>query len=167
MATTISDALKEAYASAPINNPILETIRLIDSASGPLISMVRDRAEHTLTLETSEDVLFEPVGFVFSLPAKSDKGLQELNLEIDNVDRRISEFVRQAAASSSVITAEYRPYLADDTSTPQWSAPLVLTLRDLRINVHKVSGKATFADIINKPFASELYTRGRFPSLGG
>jgi len=167
MNPSFTDALKEAYASAPAHIVLLETIRLVHSVQGPLISMVRDRSDHTMRLETGEEVLFEAVPFRFALPDKNDQGLQELSIAIDNVDKRVSDFIDNLRAVEGYITVEYRPYLSNDLTAPPMNPPLVLTLTDISINVFEVTARATFADIINRPFPSELYTRARFPSLGG
>ena len=167
MSASFTDALKEAYASAPSNIVILETIRLVHSVNGPLVSMVRDRTDHLMTLETNEQVLFEAVPFRFALPDKNDQGIQELSIAIDNVDKRVSDFIKDLRNTEGFITVEYRPYLSNDLTAPQMNPPLILTLTDISINVFEVTARATFADIINRPFPSELYTRARFPSLGG
>ncbi len=60
----------------------------------------------------------------------------------------------------------YRPYLSDDLTQPQMDPPLVLYLKEIQVNTYQVTGRATFMDIVNKRFPSELYTRLRFPSLG-
>ena len=92
--------------------------------------------------------------------------MQELSIEIDNVDKRISDFIRKASKFQAPVIVRYRPYLTSDLSEPQLDPPLELVLSDVQITETKVTGRASFADIINLPFLSERYTRRRFPSLG-
>ncbi len=130
------------------------------------IYMVQCHEEKEFTLETGETVTFEPVGFRFQLPGQNDRGVSELNIAIDNVDRRIGDFVNLAQGFDAPILVRYRPYLSTDTSGPQQDPPLELILSDISINQFEVTGRATFADIVNLQFLTEYYNRCRFPSLG-
>ncbi len=130
------------------------------------IYMVQCHEEKEFTLETGATVTFEPVGFRFQLPGQNDRGVSELNIAIDNVDRRIGDFVNSAQGFDAPILIRYRPYLSTDTSGPQQDPPLELVLSDVSINQFEVTGRATFADIVNLEFLTEYYNRCRFPSLG-
>lgn len=167
MSNTLSDAIKEAYATAPSNEAIFETIQISHVSIAEPIYLVRNRVDLELTLETSEVVTFTGCGFGMSLPQKSDNGLQELSIAIDNTDRRISDFMAEAKNFVVPVELTYRPYLQSDTTQPQMDPPLVLYLSDVKIGLFDVTAKASFADIINKKYPSEIYTRKRFPSLGG
>lgn len=167
MNTSLSDAIKEAYACCPTNIAIIETLSLShpDLPDGT-IYMAQGYSEIVATLETAETVTFEPVPFRFSLPAAGENGRQELTLAIDNVDRRISDFINAIKESSDPVTVTYRPYLSNDLSGPQMDPPLTLSLQSISVNTLEVSGRATFADVLNRTFPSDYYTRSRFPSLG-
>ena len=129
--------------------------------------IIQDRQERTLTLEGDLGTkLFSPVGFRFNLPTINNSGLQELTISIDNVDRVMSDFLEKIKGYNSPVVITYRPYLSNDPSKPQMDPPLVLYLRDVVVNAYEISGRATFADIVNKKFPNEIYSRLRFPSLG-
>lgn len=128
--------------------------------------IVQDRKAWTLTLEDETEQEFEPVGFRFALPPVGENGLQELTIAIDNTDRRITEFLDAVKDTGIPVEITYRPYLSNDTTQPHWNPPLVLFLRNVSVNAYEITGQATFADIINKKFPIQLYTRVRFPSLG-
>lgn len=162
----LTAAIKEAYASAPSNEVILETIALTHSALGAPIYLVKNREDIIATLETAEVVTFEGASFKLTLPPTGDNGLQQLSLSIDNVDRRITDFVNTVKKSTEAVQVAYRVYLASDLSQPQTSPPLILSLGDISLNAFEASGRASFADIVNKKAPSEYYTRSRFPSLG-
>lgn len=166
MNTALSEALKEAYASAPSNVAVLETLEISHPSIGGTIYIVKNREDLTLTLEDESDHLFEACAFRMSLPASGDSGLQSLTIAIDNVDRRVSDFLNTAKDYQTPVTVKYRPYLSNDYTTPQIETPLVLYLTDISVNVMEVTGKASFADLLNKKFPTELYTRARFPSIG-
>ena len=134
--------------------------------TGASLYLIQDRTGRTLTLEDATTHDFEPVGFRFNLPSVGANGIQELTVSIDNVDRRITDFVNIVKGSNVPVTLRYRPYLSNDNTQPQINPPLTLFMRDMVISAYEVSGRATFADIINRKFPSEIYTRKRFPSLG-
>ncbi len=165
--SALSDAIKEAYACAPSNVVVLETIQLTHASIAEDIFLVRNKEDLTLTLEDASTQLFEGAGFRLSLPQSGDSGLQELSIGVDNVDRRISDFFNEAKNFQTPVECIYRPYLSNDLTQPQMDPPLVLYLSDVQITVFEVTAKASFADLINKKFPSESYIRSRFPSLGG
>lgn len=167
MNPALEEALKEAYATAPSDIVILETLQIFHPDATPQnYFIVRNLEDVTATLETSEVVTFEACGFRLNLPAAGDNGVQELQLSIDNVDRRIGAFLDSVATSRTPVKVWYRPYLSTDLSQPQMMPPLELYLTDVTVSLFEVTGKATFNDLLNKAVPNELYTRVRFPSLG-
>lgn len=165
MNTTLTEAIKEAYASAPSAVVYLETLQLSHPLVGTDIFLVNDRVGHTMTLETAVPKVFRACAFRMALPASGDGGIQELSLAIDNVGREISDFINTVRDSLSPVSVTYRPYLSTDLTTPQMDPPLVLNLTDIVVTAVEVTGRATFADIINRKFPTDFYTRSRFPGL--
>lgn len=160
----LSDALKEAYATAPSNILYLDTLAIAHPLADTLY-LVKDRVDHFLKLETGEVVQFLPTGFRFVLPAAGDNGLQELSIAVDNVDRRPSDFINLVRESAEPVTVTYRPYLSTNPEGPEMNPPLVLFLTDIVVTSVEITGRATFADILNRSYLSENYTRRRFPGL--
>jgi len=160
-------AMQEVYALAPNDRVVLVTLQLSHPALTETIYMVQDRVAQNFTLETGETVEFEPVPFRLTPPTSGEDGLQELNIAIDNVDRRISDFLELVESERAPVVMTYRPYLSDDPSKPQLDPPLVLSLTDVKINVFEVAGKASFSNITNLKNLTEYYDRRRFPGLGG
>jgi len=111
--------------------------------------------------------LFTARPFTFKLPPAGDKGIQELQLAFDNVDRTVSDFLNGAKEHRSPARVLYCPYLSTDLTAPQLDPPLELSLTDVKVTTHKAVGRATFADLINRRHPRDLYTRSRFPNLGG
>jgi hypothetical protein len=161
------DAIKEAYASAPKGVVIYETIQIHHESFSPDFFLVDQRGDKSLPLaEGEEPIVFTASGFRFTLPPTGENGTQDLRIAIDNVDRRISDFIKQVVGTNTPVVVTYRPYLSNDLTKPQLDPPLQLNLRDLKITTLQVSGRASYADILNMPFPNEYYTRTRFPSLG-
>lgn len=164
--SSYSEAIKEAFATARTDLAIVDTIEIYHPSIAERIYLVRDFNDQTFTLETGQDQLFTAGGFTVQLPSKTDKGIQNLNIAIDNTDRRASNFSKESLKyPNESIQVIYRPYLSNDFSQPQMNPPLVLFLSNIDIKVLTVSATASFADIINKPFPSNLYTPARFPAL--
>lgn len=166
MNNSLQDAIKEAFAVAPANKVILNTLEIRQEGVQDPIFLVQGRRMIQATDENGNLRTFEPVGFQFSLPPSNEEGFQSLNIAIDNVGRRVNQFITAAMSEREPVKVIYRPYLSDDLSAPQMDPPLVLFLKDVRISATQVVGRATFMDIVNKKFPSQLYTRERFPSLG-
>jgi len=173
MSNTLSEAIKDAYASVPTNKVILDTLSITNPTTGEVIYLANHQDDHILTLENGDTVTFEKSAFTFKLPNAGSNGRQDLQLQMDNNDRRILDFIISAtnnAIVNSVVMPPcecvYRPYLLPDTSAPQMDPPLTLTLKGGRMKDGVLSAKATFADVLNTDFPSENYTRDRFPNLG-
>jgi predicted ATPase len=166
MNESYQEALKEAFALAPHNKVILQTIEVRQTGVQASIYMVQARQSWVAFDENDTLRTFEPVGFQFSLPPSNEEGFRSLNIAIDNIGRRVSDFVNTAKSENVPVEMWYRPYLSDDNTAPQMIPPLVLYLKELQITTHQVTGKATFMDVVNRKFPIELYTRARFPSLG-
>ena len=163
---TLTDAIREAYACAPAGAVLLDTLQVSHPSLESSLWLVRNLEDVTLYLETGLAQLFTACGFTVALPGAGDKGLQDLEVNIDNTNLAASDFIQSVSASPSPVKLTYRPYLANDHSGPQMDPPLVLYLSEVHIAVTEVQCRATFADIVNTTFPRERYTRGRFPSIG-
>lgn len=128
--------------------------------------LVKDLQGHNMTLENNETKYFEASGFKIELPEKNEEGVQDLTIAIDNTDLKVSDFIKEALKiPNQPIQIKYRPYLSNDFSRPQLDPPLVLYLSEVSIDRFEVTGRASFADILNKKFLTEKYTATRFPGL--
>ena len=165
--SSYSAAIKEAFATAKSNIAIIDSIEVSHpSITSGSLYLVNDLEDLTLTLETGVPILFSATGFQIQMPAKTEQGFQDLTILIDNTDLQVSDFLKETLAyPDEPVTIKYRPYMSNDLTTPQMNPPLVLYLSGARISAKTVSATATFADVINKTFPSELYTKENFPAL--
>lgn len=173
MNQALQDALKEAYAVAPSKLVIIDTLEIRQTGVQEPVYITKSRQPVIAQDEDGNTVTFQPVGFQFALPPSNEEGFQSLNLAIDNVGRQVMDFIEAAKSTASFIggvpvpvEVVYRPYASTDLTAPQMVPPLVLYLKDVQINALQITGRATFMDIVNKKFPSELYIRSRFPALG-
>lgn len=167
----LSEAIKEAYASAPAEVVILHTLELRNSGfrdedGNESIRLVQDTKPLVATLEANapenpgETVTFEPYAFEMGFPKLDDNANPEVTVTIDNVGQLIP-----SQLSGHIIELTYRPYLSTDTSAPHCDPPLHLVLREIVIDAFKLTGRAGFKNLANLSFPNELYTPTRFPGL--
>ncbi|KAF8818088.1 DUF1833 family protein [Rickettsia endosymbiont of Cardiosporidium cionae] len=175
--TQLSKALEEAYASAPADNVILNTIELhhpdfLDElGQAQAIRMVQDKTPLLAVLEddapknAGEIVQFEAIAFELKLPKLDTTPVPEITVSIDNVSRELMPFLEIAATSQDRIDLIYRPYLFSDLSEPQMNPPLKLVLYDIEASILRITGKAKMLDVGNIKFPTEEYNLNRFPGL--
>lgn len=173
MNTSLEEAIKEAYAIAPTNVVIYHTLEIRQPSVQSSVFLVQARRGITATDEDGNERNWQPVGFQFSLPPSNEDGFQSLNIAIDNINQRVTDFVNIAKSPAAIVAGVpvpveilYRPFVSTDLSRPQMSQPITLFLKEVSLTNNQVTGRATFMDIVNKKFPSELYTRARFPTLG-
>ena len=174
---TLSEALKEAYASAPSDITILHTLELrhpafIDEQGRKTaIRVVRDNVSHKCALESSapldagKTVEFAAMAFDLELPPVETIPVPEITVTLDNVSTEIVQYLDQAIETQDMIEMTYRPYLSNDLSCPQMDPPITLTITNISVDVLKITATARMMDIGNKSFPSENYTVKKYPGL--
>lgn len=167
----LTQAIKEAYASAPTDEVILHTLEFRHETFETPIRVVRDNADHDLTLEATApedpDTEVTFLGYAFELkpPDVSTTGVPELVISIDNVSNEIEEALASATEAATKVEVTYRQYLLSDTTGPQNDPPLNMTLLSAKAQGMQVIGRATLVDVANKRYPGEDYTAIRFPGL--
>lgn len=176
---TYSEAIKEAYASAPEDSIILNTLEFRHpSFIDPItfdeigIRVVNDHEflmaflEAEAPLNALEEVRFEPVKFEFTRPQESDgAATPEVEISVSNVSRILIPYLDQAKDSRIPIEVTYRPYLASDLTAPHMRPVLTLTLRSVTCTMSDVNATAGFGDLSNRKFPNKDYTNIKFPGL--
>lgn len=174
---TLSEALKEAYASAPSDVVILHTLELRhpsfvdDEGNQTAIRVVKDNQnlmailEDSASLNGGEEVEFLAMAFDLSLPPVNTSPLPEITLTLDNVSREIIKYLDLAVEGQDMIEMTYRPYLSNDLSCPQMNPPITLVITDITADVLKITATARMMDIGNKSFPSENYTVKNYAGL--
>lgn len=169
--TTLSQALKEAYASAPANVVIYHTLELNHPAFTTPIRVVRDFVPLTATLESTasanagEAVTFAAFAFELTKPAVNPNSVPQITIEIDNVDRSIVANIEAALTTTDLVTVTYREFLSTDLSAPQNNPPLTLTVMSVSATVFKITATAGFPTMQNKRFPTTEYDATTYPGL--
>lgn len=167
----LSEAMREAYASAPSDEVIHHTLEFRHAAFSVPIRVVRDNVDLTATLEATApedpgaEVTF--VGYSFDLvrPELSANGVPQCTIEIDNVSRDIVANIELSLDSTDPIEVTYREYLGSDLLGPQNDPPMTLQVTSIKADVFRVVATASFSDIGNQRFPGEEFTAERFPGL--
>lgn len=174
---TLSEALKEAYASAPSDVVILHTLELRhpafkdENGNSTAIRVVRDNVNHTCKLEDNapldggKEVEFIALAFDLQLPPVENIPVPEISLSLDNVSTEIMRYLDQAIETQDMIEMTYRPYLSSDLSYPQMDPPITLVITEITADISKISATARMMDIGNKSFPAENYTVKKYPGL--
>jgi len=173
----LSEALAEAYASAPADAVIFDTIEIrhpafIDDDGKPTAIRVvigyeeiEARLEDDAPMDAGKVVKFIPGAFRFSLPGFEAGSVPTMRISLDNASREVTSHLEQAIAQTARIEVTYRTYLASDLSAPQMDPPYTMTLTNVHADVFQVTGTATLSDVHNWPFPRRRYTPDDFPGL--
>ncbi|AJD82791.1 DUF1833 family protein [Achromobacter xylosoxidans] len=170
-------AMKEAYASSPIDEVELYTLELRHSrfrdefGEPTTVRVVQGYEDVTLGLEDDAPVdpgkmvLFKAVRFALTLPRVEENAVPELQITISNVSREITKHLEEAIAVLEPISVTFRPYLASVPEHPQMNPPLHLTLKKVKVDVFQVTGTASLEDVHNWPFPFRKYLPDEWPGL--
>ncbi len=168
---TLSEALKEAYASAPRGIVVYHTLEIRHPSFTTPIRIVRDRADLTAYLEADApedpgaEVTFVGYAFDFLKPEISPTGVPQMTITIDNVSRLITAAIENATATTDVIECTYREYVSNDLAGPQNDPPIHMEIMTVSCTVFQISAVAGFPDLINRKFPTLEYTAEEFPGL--
>lgn len=169
---TLSDAIREAYASAPVDEVIYHTLEIWHPSFTQPIRVVRDRDALDARIEAGaarnagEIVTFIAWGFDIVPPDQTSTGVPQAVIEIDNVSREITAQLDLAVQDTDPVTAIYRAYLSDALDDgPENDPPLELTLLSVTADMFRIRATAGFPNLLNKQFPALEYDLETFPGL--
>ncbi|WP_414430857.1 DUF1833 family protein [Alcanivorax sp. IL3] len=155
--------LNKVYASAPTDAVLIQTLDIRVTGEAPVL-LCNGFNEVTATLETEEQVTFEPGNLVVSLPDKNDTGQQSLNFGIWNATGRAQQVVAAALNSGEQVPVVYREYLSNDLSAPQ-SSPLPFIMVGGEFRGIELQIEASYYDILNSRWPRQIYDSNNAPGL--
>ncbi|MBP6861341.1 MAG: DUF1833 family protein [Neisseriaceae bacterium] len=168
----MSEALKEAYASAPVQGLIYNCIEINHDAFSVPIRLVQGMDDIKARLEAGAPrnagqlVNFVGAPWDMVLPSVDDGRLPELQLTFDNISREITEHLALASTSGKPISVILRVYTESTLGIgPQIDPPIEMELGNATANNYTVTVAASLEDVFNSTFPLERYTHERFPSL--
>ncbi len=184
---TIDEALAEAYASAPADRPVINTLSIWfdgmvdENGSGTEIYLFQgfDGDRRSPEGVPLRDLVLEPgarfhggevVGFVglpfeIVLPDVSTQQLARGQLRVDGVGREISRELTKAIELSTPIEVTYRPYIEGLEAEGPQAKPIRFGLANVSATATLVSGDIVLRHVSDRKFPREVYDIERFPAL--
>ena len=156
MPRTLSSTAKQAIFAQETGEVFLMLITISHAALSPSLRFVGNTQD---VVSRGDTYLGWP--FRIALPAEFDDQLPTVQLQIDNVDRRIMEGVR-ALTSAPAVTLEVVLASAPDTVE---AGPFAFTLKAADYDALVISGTLAFEDVLNEPYPQYAFTPGSFPGL--
>lgn len=177
---TISEALAEAMAIAPDDEIVIDTLEIrhpsfIDENGNPdsiwittneveIVAPVEDDAP----VKGGEMITFRSFAFSFALGRIEPGSGAEIEIRVDNVDRRIIEALDRAVMEPTKIIMCYRPFLSSDLEGgPQMIPPPSYVLSQCSVDSFTCIGRARVAIDLAGPFPRYVYTATEYPGLIG
>lgn len=168
---TLSEAIMEARASAPVGVVEYHTLEIRHPAFTNPIRVVRGfdtitaRLEAAAPLDPSTYVEFMAMPFDLVPPDVTASGIPSMKITIDNVSRVIGSSIELALTSTDLLEVTYRHFLSTDLSAPQNNPPLTLKIMTVEMDAFKVTATAGFPTWQNRKFPTVAYTAEIFPGL--
>ena len=168
----LSAALREAYASAPVDQIVYHTLEIWHPAFSAPIRVVRDqdpldaRLEATAARNPGQVVTFAAYAFDVIPPDLTSTGVPQCSIEIDNVSREILAQIDAAVVQPEPITMIYRAYLSDTLDEgPETDPPLELQVLTISATPLRIRATAGWPNLLQARFPRAEYDLDTFPGL--
>lgn len=168
----LSAALKEAFASAPVNQIIHDTLEFWHSSFAAPLRIVCDRVALDARIEAGAPrdagalVTFAPYAFEITPPELTATGVPQCTIEVDNIDRTLLALIDGAVGFSTPIVVLRRLYLsATATVGPENVPVMTLTIQSVSATPFRISAVAGYPDLLNKKFPRLEYELTTFAGL--
>lgn len=184
---TLSEALQDAYASAPADRAIINTLSIwydgLEVEGDPSEIYIYDgfagnretadgvplkdfRLEAAARYAGGGVVEFIAVPFDVTMPQVASQQIVKAQLMVDGVGREIADAMMSAIALGKSIEVTYRAFLEGmEYDGPQNDPPLVFHLSNVQINAVQVRGDITPINVGGRRFPGESYRPSRFPAI--
>lgn len=153
---SLSEALAEAAAIAPVTRAMLSAFELWHPLLAEPVRIVNDHANLLATLEADAprdaglEVEFLACAVRVTRPEESDTaGAPEITLSAANVSGLLSDALKLTRGSMDSWTIIERIYASDDTTGPAILPPMTLTLTGASLTGAGASIVASFGDAVN------------------
>lgn len=154
--------LNQIYASG--GDVIIPTLELTCAAWDAPLLLCRGFEDQTCVTEDGRTLTFLASGIQVALPAKDNRGAQNLSFAIDNVTGEAQQRIDQALKAEKRIVLSYRDFLATDKSTPA-DVPFVFTVLSGRMVGPTLQVSAGFFNAIGTAWPRKLYTTEFAPGI--
>lgn len=169
---TLSEAIREAYATAPADQVILDTLELWHPSFSVPLYVVNDKVALDARIEPGAErnagavVTFVAWGFEVKQPEVSTDATPELVIEMDNVDPAILAQIDAAVMSGEDVTVIYRGYLDHAAlDGPETIPPPEVTMTASSADPFRLRAVAGFETLYDAVFPARSYDLDDFPGL--
>lgn len=175
---SFDQAVKEAYASAPQDRVVFDTLEVLhskfvnDEGLPTAIRVVLGyenisaRLEGDAPLHGGQYVEFIKAAFGLSLPGFEEDQDPQMKLTLDGVTQEVIAHLEAAVSTpSEPIVLIYRPFVSTDLSKPGMDPPIMMELSNVNVDGLRITGTATLDDVHNAAFPGLKYLASRFPGL--
>lgn len=169
MASRLTAAMEEAYASAPSTVVFLHTLELIIPGDPtPVRVVVGDEGDANglvyLTLETGATVPFTATAFDVTPPGFDDDGPTEGKIAVDGVSGELMPLLDRAAITAGSIAVTYRNYRSDLRFEPG-EVITGLRMKNVSVSATRVEGTIGFDEVGSQAFPRVVYDLDHYPAL--
>lgn len=167
----MSAALREAYASVPIDAIAVDTIELWHPAFTAAVRVAAGgraldaRIEGDAPRDAGASVTFIAVPFRLVPPAVTDEGVAEIRVEIDNVEREVTAQLALAVTAPDPVEIIWRRYLTSSADDGPEMVLRGLHLQTAGAGFGRVAATAGWPDLVNEAFPRLAYRATQFPTL--
>lgn len=167
----LTEALRQAYASAGVDAPCADTLELWHPAFTAPVRVaaggttIDARLEEDAPRDAGEVVSFVGIPFRLVPPEVTPEGAPELRVEIDNVDRELAAQLDLAAAAPQPVELIWRRYLLPTLDDGPDYVVRGLHLRTVSAGLLRVTATAGWPDLVNERFPRLDYRIEQFPTL--
>jgi len=153
---TLSSQMIQDMASQETGEAVLV---LLTIEHADLVTPIRVTSDGVQTISNGNT--FEPCPFRIVLPAEVENEPFEMQLEIDNVDRRVIDTLRTLKSSPTVRVQVVR---ASTPDTIEYEA-FGFELKGADADMYTVRGRLVRQDLISEPYPAGRFTPYLFPGL--
>lgn len=169
---SFSEALEEAYASAPKGEIILNTVEILHPSFEVPIRLVRNNRNIIAKLEKdayenpNEMVEFIGAPWDFIMPSIEEDRVPEFGITFDNVSKEITKAISEAVKLPTPVIMIFRPFLASALEYgSQLDPPIEMEIAKASADNFKIKITANMEDTFYAAFLTQRYTDERFPAV--
>lgn len=155
MPRTLSATAAQAIFSSETSEVFVMLLTISHAALSPSLRFCSDAVD----VVSNGDTYLGGWPFRIALPMEADDQIPTVQLQIDNVDRRILEGIRML---TSPPTITLQVVLASTPNTVE-AGPFSMTLRNVEYDALVISGNLTYEDVLNEPWPQFRFTPNYYP----
>ncbi len=153
--------IQQAFANPEADTVVRDCLEVSHSLFVSPLRIVNDYAPFM-----DGSTAYAPYPFTYVLPSLEVNGIPQGVFKISNVSRVVSTKLLAALSSETeAISLAFRQFISLGATTYVYTFPLPMTVNHFSEEGEFVTLTASYHDLYNLPFLSEIYSAARFPGL--